>query len=178
MPLPIHFHSLIPKMSKFILIISCLTMSNLPCFMDLTLGSCAVLFFAASEFTFINRHIQNWVSFPLWPNRFILSGTISSSPLLLPSSILDTLWPGGLIFQCHRLLSFYIVHEVPWQIYWGGMPFPSPVDHVFPELSAMTRPSWVALHGMAHRFFELQKPLCHNKAVIQEEQPYSTLFNV
>ena len=34
--IPIHFISLIPKMLMFILAISCLTTSNLPCFMDLT----------------------------------------------------------------------------------------------------------------------------------------------
>ena len=43
------------------------------------------------------------------------------------------------------------------QEYWSGLPFPSPVDHVLSELSTMTRLSWVALHGMAHRFLELDK---------------------
>ena len=33
----------------------------------------------------------------------------------------------------------------------------------------MTRLTWVALHGMAHSFTELQKPLDHDKAVIHEE---------
>ena len=47
------------------------------------------------------------------------------------------------------------------QEYRSGLPFPSPVDHVLSELSTMTRPSWVALHGMAHSFTEL------DKAVIQ-----------
>ena len=32
----------------------------------------------------------------------------------------------------------------------------------------MTHPSWVALHGMAHSFIELHKPLHLNKAVICE----------
>ena len=32
----------------------------------------------------------------------------------------------------------------------------------------MTHPSWTALHGMAHTFIELCKPLCYNKAVIHE----------
>ena len=36
-PTPIHFSSLIPKMSTFTLAISCLTTSNLPWFMDLTI---------------------------------------------------------------------------------------------------------------------------------------------
>ena len=47
------------------------------------------------------------------------------------------------------------------QEYRSGLPFPSPVDHALSELSTMTRPSWLALHGMAHSFTEL------DKAVIQ-----------
>ena len=31
------------------------------------------------------------------------------------------------------------------------------MDHVLSELSTRTRPSWVALHGMDHSFFELDK---------------------
>ena len=52
--------------------------------------------------------------------------------------------------------------------YWDVLPFPPPMDHVLSELSAMSCPSWVALHGMAHSFIELCKPLHHNKAVIHE----------
>ena len=55
------------------------------------------------------------------------------------------------------------------QEYWSSLPFPSPVDHILSERSTVTCLSWVALHGMAHRFIELCKPLCHNKAVIHEE---------
>ena len=50
----------------------------------------------------------------------------------------------------------------------GGLPFPSPVDHHFSELSTVTRLSWVTLHNMACGFNELCKPLCHDKAVIHE----------
>ena len=35
----------------------------------------------------------------------------------------------------------------------------SPVDRVLSELSTMT--SWVALHGMAHSFIELDKAVIH-----------------
>ena len=49
------------------------------------------------------------------------------------------------------------------------LPFPPPVDHVLSELSTMTCLSWVALHGMAHSFIELCKPLCHDREVIHEE---------
>ena len=47
------------------------------------------------------------------------------------------------------------------QEYWSGLPFPSPVDHILLELSTMTCPSWVALHGMAHCFIELDKAVVH-----------------
>ena len=36
------------------------------------------------------------------------------------------------------------------QEYWSGLPFPSPVDPTLSDLSTMTRPSWVAQHGMAY----------------------------
>ena len=35
------------------------------------------------------------------------------------------------------------------------------MEHVLSELSTMTRPSWVALHGMPHSFVELDKALVH-----------------
>ena len=43
------------------------------------------------------------------------------------------------------------------QEYGSGLPFPAPVDHILSELYTMTRPSWVALHGMAHSFIKLDK---------------------
>ena len=47
------------------------------------------------------------------------------------------------------------------QEYWSGLAFPSPVDHILSELSTMTRPSWVSLHGMVHSFIELDKAVVH-----------------
>ena len=80
-------------MSIFTHTISCFTISNLPWFMNLTiLGSYAILFFIASDFTFTTRHIDSWVSFPLWPRLFILSAAISP---LFPSGILNTYQLGG-----------------------------------------------------------------------------------
>ena len=35
------------------------------------------------------------------------------------------------------------------------------MDHILSELSTMTRPSWVALQGMAHSFIELDKAVVH-----------------
>ena len=45
--------------------------------------------------------------------------------------------------------------------YWSGLPFPSPVDLIFSELSTMTRLSWEAIHGVAHSFIELDKAVVH-----------------
>ena len=47
------------------------------------------------------------------------------------------------------------------QEYLNGLPFPTPVDHILSELSTMTRMSWLALHGMAHSFIELDKAVVH-----------------
>ena len=43
----------------------------------------------------------------------------------------------------------------------SGLPFPPPVDNVLSDLSTMTHLSWVALHGMAHSFIELDKAMVH-----------------
>ena len=91
-------------------------------------GSCTILFFAASGFTFITRPIHNWVLYLLWPSHFIHSGATGNS-LLFPSSILDTFGPGGLIFWCHIGLPFIQFMKFLWQVYWGGLPFSPPVDH-------------------------------------------------
>ena len=75
-------------------------------------GSYTILFFTAWGSTFITRHIHCWMLFPLWPCRFLLSGAVSSCPLLFPSSILDSFWTRGLIFGCHIFLPFCTVHGV------------------------------------------------------------------
>ena len=116
-------------------------------------------------------HIHNRASFTLRPSHFILSGAISSSPPLFPSSILDAFRPRGLILICprrHIFLSFIQLMRFSRQVYWSGLPFPPPVDYLLSELPAMTCPSWVALHSMSHSFIELYMPHCHNKAVIPE----------
>ena len=90
---------------------------------------------------------------------------LSSCPPLFPRSILDTFQPGGLIFCCHTFWLLIQFMRFPWQVYWGGLPFPSPVDHVLSELSTMTHLSWVVLHGMAHSFIELDKAGQEQRAI-------------
>ena len=108
----------------------------------------------ASDFTSITSHIHNWVMLLLWLYLFILSEVVSS---LFSSSILGTYQPEEFIFQCPIFLPFHTVQGLSRQEYWSGLPFPSPVDHILSEVSTMTHPSWVALHGMAHSFIELDK---------------------
>ena len=148
-------------MSMFTVAISYLTTSNLPWFMDLTyqvpMQYCS-LQLTASYFSSITSHIHNFVLFLLWLCLFILSGVIFP---LISSSILGTYLPGEFIFQCPTFFLFILFMGFSGQEYWSGLPFPSPVDHVLSELSTMTHPSWVALHGMAHSFIELTKTVVH-----------------
>ena len=45
------------------------------------------------------------------------------------------------------------------QEYWSGLPFPTPLDQDLSELSTITPPSWVALHGVPYSFTELRELL-------------------
>ena len=47
------------------------------------------------------------------------------------------------------------------QEYWSGLPFLCPVDHILSELSTMTCPFMVTLHGMAHSFIDLDKAVVY-----------------
>ena len=108
--------------------------------------------------TYITNHIYSWVLFLLWLHLFTLSGVISP---LISSSILSTYWPGEFIFQCPIFLPFHTVHGLLKARILKWVQFPSPVDKILPELSTMTRPSWVALHSMADSFIELDKAVVH-----------------
>ena len=154
-------------MSMFTLAISCLTTSNVPWFIP---GSYAILFFIASDLTSIISHIHKWALFSLLLHLFILSGivyplffTLVLHRSYFSSSILGTYWPEEFIFQCHifvmsfRVMPFHMVHGVLKAIIlkWVAIPFSS--GYVLSELSTMTCLSWVALHGMAQSFIELER---------------------
>ena len=47
------------------------------------------------------------------------------------------------------------------QEHLSGLPFSSPVDHVWLELPTIICPSWMALEGVAHSFNELDKAVIH-----------------
>ena len=82
------------------------------------------------------------------------------------SDVTPSTWGAHLLVSSFCLFIQFM--EFSRQEYCSGLPFPPPVDHVLSEPFTMTHPSWVALHGMAHSFIELHKPLHHNKAVIHE----------
>ena len=113
-------------------------------------GSYAILLFIASDFASITSHV-NCALFSLWLHLFIIFGVISPP---ISSSILGTYQPGEFIFQCHMFLLFHTVHGT--KKYWRSLPFP--MDHVLSELSTML---WVALHGTAYTFTELDKVVVH-----------------
>ena len=139
--------------------ISCLTTSNLPWFMDLT-------FQVPMQYCSLQHQILL-----LSPGTFTTGccfcfGSISSFFLEV---FLDwspvTYWaPTDLGNPSSSVLSFslfVLFMGFSRQEYWSGLLFPSPVDHILSELSIMTRPSWVALHGRAHSFIELNEAVIH-----------------
>ena len=143
----------------FTLAISCLTTSNLPWIMDLTLqvpmqycslqhrtllpvpvtSTTGCCFCFGSVFSFFLELFLYWSPVAYW------------APTDLGSSSFSVL--------CFCLFILFI--RFSRQEYWSGLPFPSPVDCILSELSTMTHPSWVALHGMAHSFVELDKTVVH-----------------
>ena len=120
-------------------------------------GFYSILLFTASGLASITSHIHNWVLCLLWLHPFILSGVISPP---ISSSILGTYRPGEFPFQYPFLLPFHTVQGFSRQEHWRGLPSPSPVD-VLSGLSTMSRPSWVALSGVAPSFIELDKAVVH-----------------
>ena len=156
--IPVHVSSLIPKMSMFALAIFCLTTSDLPWFMS-------VIFQVPMQFVLFSiglyfhlSHIHSWVLFSLWLCLFILSGFIS--PLLSVAYWAATDL-GSSSFSVISFCLFMLFMGFSSEEYWSGLPFLSPVDHFLSELSTMTHPSWVALHGMAHSFIEIDKAVVH-----------------
>ena len=68
---------------------------------------------------------------------------------------------GSSSFSIISFSLFILFMELSRQEDWRDLPLPSPVDYILSELSTMTHPSWVALHGMVHSFIQLDKALIH-----------------
>ena len=141
-------------MSMFTLAISCLTTSKLPWFMDLTfqvpMQHC---FYSIGLYFYHQSHPQLGVVFFFGSSSFFLE-------LFLHWSLVAYWAPTDLGSSSFNVLSFCLIilfMGVSRQEYWSGLPFPPPADHILSELSTVTHTSWVALHGMAHGFIELDK---------------------
>ena len=163
---PVHFSSLFLKMLVFTpchilfdhIQFTLIHGPNIP-------ASYTVLFFTASDFTFTSRHIHNWMSFPLLPGLFILSGAtviaLCSFPVVYwtPSDVV------GLIFWCHIYLPFHIVHGVLMAriLEWFAIISSSGPRFVRTLL-------WPTVHGASHSFIEFLELLVSNARKKKEER--------
>ena len=146
-------------MSTFTLVIHCLTTSNLPWFMDLIFQvpmqyhSLQHQTLLPSPVTSTTRCCFCFGSIP----SFFLELFLHWSPVTYwaPTNL------GSSSFSVLSFCLFILFMGFSRQEYWSGLPFPSPVDHILSELSTMTHPSWVTLHGMAYSIIELDKAVVH-----------------
>ena len=160
-------------MLMFSLAISCLTTSILPWFMDLTL-QVPMHYCSLQHQTFLPAPFTS-------TTELFLHGSVSSFflELFLHWSPVACWAPTDLGSSSFWVLSFclfILFMGFSRQEYWSGLPFPSPVDHVLSELSTMTRLSWVALHGMAHSFIELDKTVFHVIRLVSFLQLWFSFF--
>ena len=145
-------------MSVFILAISCLTTSYLPWFMDLTFQvpmqycslqnqsllpllvtsttGCCFCFGSASSF-FLELVLQ-WSPIAYCASTDLGSSSFSVLSFCLSYCSLGSQGKNIVVYQC----------LLPWTTF-------------LPELSTMTRSSWVALHEMAHSFIKLEMAVIH-----------------
>ena len=143
----------------FTLSISCLTTFNLPWFMEVTF-QVPMQYCSLQHRTFLLSPVTSTTG------SCCCFGFISSFflELLLHSSPVAYWAPTNLGRSSFSVLSFclfILFMGFSRKEYWSGLPFPFPVEHILSELSTMTRPSWVALHSMAHSFTELNKVVVH-----------------
>ena len=142
----------------FTLVISCSTTSNLPWFVDLIfqvpMQYCSLQHqtLLPSPVTSTTGHCFHFGS----ASSFFLELFLHWSPVAYraPTDLSSS-------FSVLSFCLFILFMGFSRQEYWSGLSFPSPVGHVLSELSTTTHPTWVALHGIAHSFIELDKAVVH-----------------
>ena len=142
-------------MSMFTLAIYCLTTSNLPSFMDLT-------FQVPMQYCSLQHRILLPSPVTSTTGCCFLFGSVSLFflELFLHSSPVAYWAPTDLGSSFSSVISFclfLLFMGFYRQECWSSLPFFYPVDQVLSELSTMTRPSWMALHGMTHSIIELDR---------------------
>ena len=139
----------------FTLLISCLTTSNLPWFMDLT---CQVpMQYCSLQHTLLPSPVTSTTG------CCFCFGSISSFflELFLRWSHVAYWATTDLGSSSFSVLSFYLFilfMGFSRQEYWSGLPN---LFQNLSEFSTVTHPSWVALPGMAHSFRKLDKAVVH-----------------
>ena len=137
----------------FTLAISCLAISSLPWFMDLTFQVPMQYFSLHIGLCFYHQSTIECCFCFVSVSSFFLELFLHWSP--------GACWaPTGLGSSSFSVLSFclfILFMGFSKKEYWSGLPFPSPVDHVLSELSTMTCLSWVVLKGMTYSFIEWDK---------------------
>ena len=146
-------------MSIFTLATSCLTASNVPWFMELT-------FQVPMHYCSLQHQTLHPSPLTSTTGCCFCFGSVSSFflELFLHWSLVAYWAPtnlGSSSFSVLFFCLFILFMGFSMQEFWSGLPFPSPVDHILSDLSTMTRLSWVALQGVAHSFYELDKPVVH-----------------
>ena len=130
--IPVHFSSLIPKISMFTLAISCLTTSNLPWFMDLTF-QIPMQYCSLQHRTLLPSPVSSTTGHCF---HFDCISSIFLELFLHSSgSILGTFHPGSLPFIVISFCLFILFMRLSRQEFWSGLLFPSPVDYILSELS-------------------------------------------
>ena len=129
-------------MLTFTPVISCLTTSNLPWFMDLTFQVPMPYCFLQHQ-TLLLSPVPSITGYCFWFGSipsFFLELFLHWSPVAYwtPTDL------GSFSFSVLSFCLLILFMGFSRQEYWSGLPFPSPVDHILSDLSTMTRPSWVA----------------------------------
>ena len=149
-------------MSMFTLTISCLTTSNLPWFMDL-IFQVPMQYSSLQDQTLLPSHFSSITSTTgccfcfVCVSSFFLEVFLHWSPVTYwaPTNL------GSSSFSVLSFCLFILFIGFSRKEYRSGLLFSSPVDWALSELSTMSHLSWVALHGMAHSFIEVDKVVVH-----------------
>ena len=146
-------------MSIFTLAISCLTTSNLPWLLDLTF-QVPIQYCSLQHQTLLPSLVTStsvccfcFGSVSL----FFLEFFLHWSPVAYwaPTNL------GSSAFSVLSFFLFILFMGFSRQVYWSGLPFLSPVDHVLPKLSTTTLYLGWPYMGMGHSYIVLDKAVVH-----------------
>ena len=139
----------------FTLPVSCWLTSNLPWFMDLTF-QVHMQYHSLQHWILLASAVTSTAGCCFYfgsASSFFLELFLHRCPVAYwaPTNL------GSSSFHVLSFCLFILFMRFARQKYGSGLPFPSPEDHILSELYTMTRPSWVALHSMAHGFIAWDK---------------------